>query len=490
MLNIYEVELAKRGLFNFAIATMSQFKPTWFHKSYYEVLSKFARGEIKHLMVFVPPQHGKSEGSTRRLPAYMLGKNPDLKFGIVSYSAPKARKFNREIQRVIDTLEYRTIFPDTALNSMNLATVAGGWLRNADECEIVGKRGGFKTVGVGGPLTGEPVDILILDDIYKDAKSAWSEIVRDNIEDWFNTVADSRLHNDSQVLIVFTRWHEHDLAGYLLEQEGRAEDGGKWHVVTYPALKLGAPTDNDPRQEGEALWQERHSLEKLSGIKNRDAHVFESLYQQNPKPIQGLLYKAFRTYKDLPSEATRRKAVVDTADAGSDFLCSIVYAPMVTGYYLIDVYYTQDGMEVTEDTTASQLTRYGVQDCRVESNNGGKGFSRNVERLCRGAGNTKTSFRWYHQSENKQTRIFTRSADVQNMIYYPEDWEWRWPEFARHVKNYMAEGKNKHDDAEDALTMIIEAETKQKVAEPMEQTPGGKQEDDWIRIKRMYGIEG
>lgn len=487
MLNIYEVELAKRSLLNFTTATMPRFSPTWFHKSYYEVLSKFALGEIKHLMVFVPPQHGKSEGSTRRLPAYMLGKNPDLKFGIVSYSAPKARKFNREIQRVIDTSEYRSIFPDTALNFMNLATVAGGWLRNADECEIVGKRGGFKTVGVGGPLTGEPVDMLILDDIYKDAKSAWSETVRDGIEDWFNTVADSRLHNDSQVLIVFTRWHEHDLAGYLLEQEGRVEDGGKWHVVTYPALKLGTPTGTDPRHEGEALWPERHSVEKLNGVRMRDGHVFESLYQQNPKPIKGLLYKVFRTYKDLPMDADRRKAVVDTADEGSDFLCSIVYAPTQTGYYLLDVYYTQEGMETTEEMTALQLIRFNVQGCVVESNNGGRGFARNVERLCRAKANTRTSFRWYHQSENKQTRIFTNSADIQNMIYYPEDWEYRWPEFARHVKNYMAEGKNKHDDAEDALTMIIEAEGK-KDTRIYEQPIGGKQEADLARIKRMYGM--
>jgi predicted phage terminase large subunit-like protein len=487
MLNIYEVELAKRSLLNFTMATMPRFSPTWFHKSYYEVLSKFACGEIKHLMVFVPPQHGKSEGSTRRLPAYMLGVNPDLKFGIVSYSAPKARKFNREIQRVIDTPEYQAIFPGTALNFMNLATVAGGWLRNADECEIVGKRGGFKTVGVGGPLTGEPVDMLILDDIYKDAKSAWSETVRDGIEDWFNTVADSRLHNDSQVLIVFTRWHEHDLAGYLLEQEGRIEDGGKWHVVTYPALKLGDPTEVDPRHEGDALWPERHSVEKLTAVKNRDGHVFESLYQQNPKPIKGLLYKVFRTYKDLPLDADRRKAVVDTADEGSDFLCSIVYAPTKTGYYLLDVYYTQEGMEVTEEMTAAQIKRFNVQHCTVESNNGGRGFARNVERICRTQSNTRTSFKWYHQSDNKQTRIFTNSADVQNMMYYPEDWEYRWPEFARHVKNYMAEGKNKHDDAEDALTMIIEAEGK-KDNQPYEITPGGKQEADLARIKRMYGM--
>ena len=211
---------ARTDLLPFTRATMPTFDPAEFHVRYYHVLTLFAEGKIKKLMVFMPPQHGKSEGSTRRLPAYMLGRNPDNKIAVVSYSAPKARKFNREIQRIIDTPEYAEIFPETRLNSSNITTVAGAWLRNADECEIVGHRGGFKTVGVGGPLTGEPVDTLIMDDIYKDAKTAWSAVVREAIEDWYDTVAETRLHNNSQQLIVFTRWHEKDLAGRLLEQQG------------------------------------------------------------------------------------------------------------------------------------------------------------------------------------------------------------------------------------------------------------------------------
>ena len=214
------VREARTDLLPFTRATMPTFDPAPFHKRYYSILTDFADKKIKKLMVFMPPQHGKSEGSTRRLPAFISGKRPDTKIAVVSYSAPKARKFNREIQRIIDSPEYAEIFPETRLNASNITTVAGSWLRNADECEIVGHRGGFKTVGVGGPLTGEPVDVLIMDDIYKDAKTAWSPVVRAAIEDWYDTVAETRLHNDSQQLIVFTRWHELDLAGRLLEQQG------------------------------------------------------------------------------------------------------------------------------------------------------------------------------------------------------------------------------------------------------------------------------
>ena len=171
------LELSRTNLLQFTYSTMPTFAPAGFHKRYYSILTDFADGKIKKLMVFMPPQHGKSEGSTRRLPAFLLGNNPDTKVAIVSYSAPKARKFNREIQRIIDTEEYRQIFPNTHLNKSNITTVAGAWLRNADECEIVGRRGGFKTVGVGGGLTGEAVDVLIMDDIYQNAKSAWSPAV-------------------------------------------------------------------------------------------------------------------------------------------------------------------------------------------------------------------------------------------------------------------------------------------------------------------------
>ena len=311
---------ARADLLPFTLATMPTFTRTEFFERYYSVLTAFALKRVKKLMVFMPPQHGKSEGSTRRLPAFILGKDPHNKLAVISYSATKARKFNREIQRVIDSPEYAKIFPQTKLNSSNVTSDAGSWLRNSDECEIVGARGGFKTVGVGGPLTGEPVDCLIMDDIYKDAKTAWSPVVRASIEDWYDTVAETRLHNDSQQLIVFTRWHELDLAGRLLKQQGEYSEANPngWVVVTYPAIKIGKPTKNDPREEGEPLWPERHNLEKLQSVRSRNPHVFESLYQQNPKPLEGLMYEnPFKTYDILP--ATQKKKVknyTDTADTG------------------------------------------------------------------------------------------------------------------------------------------------------------------------------
>lgn len=455
------VRESRTDLLRFTLSTMPTFDPADFHRRYYGVLTRFAHNEIKKLMVFMPPQHGKSEGSTRRLPSFILGERPDTRIAIVSYNAPKARKFNREIQRIIDTPEYQEIFPDTHLNSSNVTTVAGSWLRNADECEIVGHLGGFKTVGVGGALTGEPVDVLIMDDIYKDAKTAWSSTVREGVSDWYDTVAETRLHNNSQQLIVFTRWHEDDLAGTLLRQQGEyhpVDNPNGWVVVIYQAIKQGAPTDYDPRQEGEALWEERHNLEKLEAIRKRNPHVFDSLYQQDPKPSEGLMYDTgFAEYNIRP--ATKyciRKAYVDTADTGADYLCAIIYDETEIGNYLVDVLYTQKPMEYTEPTLASMLTKHLVQECVVESNNGGRGFQRSVERQCRLLGNAKTKFKWFHQKDNKEVRINVNSAAVQNLTFMPLGWTKLFPEFASAINGYMKVGKNPHDDAPDALTGTIE----------------------------------
>ncbi|BAR48170.1 phage terminase large subunit [Tannerella forsythia] len=462
---------SRENLLRFTLSTMPTFAPASFHQQYYSRLTDFAHGEIKKLMVFMPPQHGKSEGSTRRLPAFSLGLNPHKKIAIISYSAPKARKFNREIQRIIDSPEYREIFPDTRLNASNVTTVSGAWLRNADECEIVGCRGGFKTVGVGGALTGEPVDMLIMDDIYKDAKTAWSPVVREAVSDWYDTVAETRLHNDSQQLIVFTRWHEDDLAGRLLRQQGEYNEVDNldgWVVVVYQAIKEGSPTNYDSRQEGEALWEDRHSLYKLQSIRKRNPHVFNSLYQQDPKPAEGLMYeRGFTEYGIRPiTKYCIRKAYVDTADTGTDYLCAIIYDETEIGNYVVDVMYTQRPMEYTEPALAKMLTKHLVKECVVESNNGGRGFCRAVEKQCRISGNSITRFKWFHQKENKDVRINIHSASVQNMIFMPQGWIGLFTEFSNSVLGYLRVGKNPHDDAPDALTGTIERRKKRAESNP------------------------
>ena len=454
--------LGERNLLSFTRHTLPSFAPAPFHLAYYEVLTRFAIGEIKKLMITMPPQHGKSEGATRRLPAFVLGQDPDKRIAIVSYNAIKARKFNRELQRIMDDDRYYELFPQTLLAGQASYQEQGrrsrNYARNSDECEIVGYQGSFKTIGVGGSLTGEPVDMLIMDDLYKDASSAWSPVIRQNVADWYDTVASTRLHNDSQQLLVFTRWHMEDLAGRLLEQEGvydPIENPQGWLLVSFPAIQNRPPSEQDPRAEGEPLWPERHSLEKLLEIKGRSPTVFESLYQQNPQPSQGLMYEEFTCYTDLPSRSYS-VAYIDAADSGADYLCALFYKEAEDGNYITDVLYTKDPMEVTETTLTYMLQQHQVGRCHIESNNGGNLFVSNLQQRSWDTGNRLTRFNPFHQNQNKTARIFAASASVQKLIKMPLDWKKRFPKFARDLTGYLRVGTNAHDDAPDALTGSIE----------------------------------
>ncbi|MCP4052785.1 MAG: terminase, partial [Mesoflavibacter sp.] len=311
---------------------MDNFESEDYHINYYTLLDYFAKGIIPRLITSMPPQHGKSEGSTRRLPSYMLGLNPDLKIAIASYNDTFAKKFNRDIQRIIDSRIYKDIFPETKLTDNNRSN----YLRNANEFEVVDKLGGVKAVGRGGPLTGNKVDVMIMDDLYKDYMEANSPIIRDSVWDWYTTVVDSRLHNDSQQLIVFTRWHEEDLIGRL-EAMGKVKElksldqainkplkHDEWYKVNYEAIKQSGPTEIDTRNEGEPLWDSRHNKQSLLATMAMDVEKFNCLYQGNPESKEGLLYGPFKTYKELP-ELKIKKNYTDTADTGQDNLCSVCY---------------------------------------------------------------------------------------------------------------------------------------------------------------------
>lgn len=438
-------ELARRNIIDFTKYTYPKYEFSWFHEAYANKINEFAKGNIKKLMVFIPPQHGKSELSTRRLPAYLLGNNPELNVAITTYSDTIAKKFNREIKRIMNSNEFKEIFTEVELPSM-----MSNYTNSANEFEILNHKGNCKTIGVGGALTSQPVDILIMDDLYKDAMSAWSPVVRQNIEDWYDTVADTRLHNDSQQLLVFTRWHHEDLAGKLLKNEPE-----EWDVVVFEAIKDKINNPIDIREYGEALWPNKHSVGKLIKSRERNPHVFQSLYQQNPKPLEGLLYTEFKKYSTLP-EYTQVYNYTDTADTGVDYLCSIDYIEHNGLKYIIDVLYTQKPNEYTEPKQAQQLKDNNVNFCKIESNNGGRAYARNVERITKQLGNNRTIVTWFHQSKNKEARIKSNSSTVNNTIVMPDNWHVRWPEFYNDVTNYMAKGNNKNDDAPDVLTGMVE----------------------------------
>jgi predicted phage terminase large subunit-like protein len=457
-------ELARRHLRYFVQLTTPGYLFTGFHENYIKIIDAFAKRKIRRLIISIPPQHGKSQISTRVLPAYLFGLNPDYKIAIGSYSSTLAMSFNRDVQRYIDTDEYSGIFPNTKINSKRVVTV-DGWLRNASQFEIVNRKGSLMAVGRGGGLTGHMVDVMIMDDLFKDFEEGNSPIVRESAWQWYVNVVKTRLHNDSQELIVFTRWNEDDIIGRLekiekvitLESLDQLEnvDPFTWVKVNFEAIKESPQTEIDKRSFGESLFPERHSIEKLIDTKKLDAVRFQCLYQGNPLNKEGLLYDTFKTYSKLP-ETTANNNYTDTADLGNDYLCSICYSVGIdNNIYITDIVYTQEPMEVTERLVSAMIERNDTRLSYIESNTGGRSFARNIERMTR-----KCKITWFNQNKNKESRIKTNSSTVNKFIYFPDDWAVKHSLFHSHLVNFKSMfAANKHDDIPDVLTGIIEKET-------------------------------
>ncbi len=434
-----------------------------FHSTYYRLLQRFAEGSIRKLIITMPPQHGKSVGATTLLPAYMLGVEPDLRIAIASYSASLASKFNRRVQRILESEEYASLFPATTIKR---GTKPANYIRTADEVEIVGRDGVLLSVGREGSLTGNRVDCFILDDLYKDAMEANSPIVRENCWEWYTSVVKTRMHNTSRELIVFTRWHEEDLIGELcrLEQcvdfrswrDAEQLPPDVWLYLNFEALKCSPPSEIDPRQIGEALWESRHSAELLLGKRRLDAMRFECMYQGHPSSREGLLYgDNFAEYDSMPRDIVRWGNYTDTADTGDDYLCSICYAVDTDGIiYVRDVVYTREPMEVTEILVADMLNVMQTRFAAIESNNGGRGFARALQRLA-----PTTNVEWFHQSGNKEARILSNSATVLHSVRFPRGWRERWSDMYAHLTTYRRLFRsNRWHDAPDALTGVVERE--------------------------------
>lgn len=426
------------------------------------------------------PTHN-SLGSSRFLPSFLLGLNPDLKIVIGSYSADQAKTFNRDVQRIVNSEAYKAVFPDTFFNNGKVR-MDNVYQCNSEISEPVGHSGFVRAVGRNGSLTGKSVDVAILDDVYKDFNEANSKLIREQAWMWYVNVVRTRLHNNSQEIIVFTRWHEDDLIGRL-ENSGEKIvplksmsdldniPDGAWVQVNFPALKVGEPTELDPRQEGEALWPERHSKEELLAAKALDPVQFECLYQGSPTSAEGLLYGPFKTYVD-PNDygvLIRKGTLIDVADKGTDDLVAISYQIRKSPNTIfneqtkkfepimfllpVDVLMTPEGTEITKVSVPMMVNSNGTQLTWVESNNGGEQFANDIAKRMRCTVVT------YHTGANKESRIVSNAGAVMQSVVMPHDWETRWPRFHKAITHFLRNFiGNVHDDAPDALTAAVEKE--------------------------------
>lgn len=402
-----------------------------------ETLEDFMESDDNMMVLNVPPRHGKSR-TLSLFSDWLFGRDRNMKIMTGSYNERLAVQFAKGVRNTIATEKadesitvYSDIFPDTKIAygeaNMNLWALEGGYQS-------------YLATSPTGTATGFGARLIIIDDLIKNSYEALNDNALEAHYDWFTNTMLSRLEKNGKVIIVMTRWSSKDLAGRVLEQ--MPKDGYKVRHINMKAY------DN-----GTMLCDDILDVEAFERLKRTmSPEIASANYQQKPIDLEGVLYKLFKTYKELP-QFIKIWNYTDTADTGSDYHTSIVFGETHNHQaYILDVIHTQEGMEVTESLEAQQLDRLKVNVARIESNNGGEGFMRQVKRLTTG----QTVFKSFHQSKNKEARIYSNSAWVQENVFYPDDWANRWPSYFQAMKTYQAQGKNKHDDAPDATTGIAE----------------------------------
>lgn len=319
---------ARAGLLAFAEYTNPAYIPAPHHALIAAKLEAVERGEIKRLMITMPPRHGKSELASRRFPAWYIGRNPGKQIIAASYNSDLASDFGREVRNIVSSPEYSKLF-GTALAADSQA--ANRWHTDAG--------GMYVAAGVGTAITGRGADILLIDDPFKDREEADSEIRRGRVWDWYTSTAYTRLMPGGAVVIINTRWHDDDLSGRLLAE--MQDSGDQWEVLSLPAI----------RPDGSALWPEWYPLERLEQIRSvLPARDWNSLYQQNPIPDDGDYFKSdwLNDYDQLPDGLSVYGASdYAVTDGGGDYTEHGVFGIDTAGnVYVLDWWRGQTSSDV------------------------------------------------------------------------------------------------------------------------------------------------
>jgi len=331
--------LARERMEAFVRLTFPGYEWGWHHRLLCSRLDDLVAGRITRLMVFMPPRHGKSELVSRRLPAFILGRDPDASLIACSYSSDLASRMNRDVQRIIDSDEYRRIFPGTRLYGKNVRTIAdGAYLRNSDIFEVVGHRGVYRSAGTGGGITGMGFDVGIIDDPIKNRADAESATVQRGLWEWYTSTFYTRKAPRARILLTLTRWHVNDLAGRLLDLAANDPRADQWVVIDFPALCDRIAAD-DPRQTGEALWPARYPLDELERMRaGMGEYDWLALMQQRPPASMGVgvAYYAFGDENVKPVEFDPRYGLAWALDFNVDPMASVIAQKTGDGLTVLD----------------------------------------------------------------------------------------------------------------------------------------------------------
>lgn len=423
-------------------------------------LDKVVRGEITHLIINIAPRYGKTEIAVKNFMAYGLALNPASKFIHLSYADDLALDNSEEARDIVTSSGFQQLFPDVQIKKSSdskkkwytingggvYATAAGGQVTgfgagrvDSEDDELAEAISFFDQIaGFAGAL--------IIDDPIK-PEDADSDRIRERVNQRYDSTIKNRVNSrKTPIIITAQRTHERDLCGHVIEQDGLASEGGKWHVLSLPSIK----------EDGTALWPFKHTIEELLELKRNNEVVFERQHMQDPQPIAGKLFpRKFLQFYDPhtfnPANAEYIMAFADPANRGGDsFSCPFGFV-MGGEVYIHDVVYSTKGTIETIPATVEKCVSYRVNHLTVEGNFNWHQTGKEIR--------TEISERRpeceviiIHAKGSKETRILAQQSFIKMRFRFRSDWEQQreYKKFMENLTGYNVEGENDHDDAPDS----------------------------------------
>lgn len=411
-------------------------------------LEAVERGDIKRLMISMPPRHGKSMLASEFFPAWYLGRNPNHYVIAATYAQELADDFGRKVRDQIADPTFQGIFPGCRLKGDSKSSkrfhVSQGGESLSTELD-----GAYFAAGIGGPLTGRGAHLLLIDDPVKNREEAESETIRKRNKDWYTSTAYTRLMPDAKVVVIQTRWHEDDLTGWL-QSDHAHED---WTILSLPAL---AEAD-DPlgRDLAEPLWPEAYPADALDRIKRAiGTRDWTALYQQRPVPEDGEFFKReWICYYDQLPKHLRMYGASDyavTADGGDYTVHLVAGVDPNDDIYLTDLWRGRtDSLEWVE-ALLDLILRHRPLQWAEESGQ----ILKSLDPLITKRQAERKAFcyrKQFSSATDKPTRAQAiRGRMAQKKVYFPRHAEWTEPL----IRELLQFDSGKHDDQVDAMSLL------------------------------------
>lgn len=436
-------EQAKRlshgNLLAFTGFTKRDYQPAAHHNLMAHYLQQIEQGEITRLMIFMPPRHGKSELTSRRFPAWYLGRNPNKQIIAASYNSDLAASFGRDVRNLVSDELYQDVFPGMGLRQDSKA---------ADRWNTT-NGGSYLSAGVGSGITGHGADLGIIDDPFKDRAEANSQRIRDNVWNWYASAFYTRLMPNAAVVLTVTRWHEDDLAGRLIKAQ--ASGGGEpWTVLSLPAIATGP--DQLGRIEGDPLWPAWYPTDTLEKIKSTVGNYeWASLYQQSPYIEEGNIFKRhyWQYFREVPDYGLIIQSW-DTAfktGAENDFSVCTTWGMTGNNIHLLDVWKGRLEFPELKRKMVAVADRYNPDSILVEDKASGQSLIQELRR------STMLPIIPVKVDRDNVTRAYAITPLIEGgRVYLPE-----WATWKDEYINVMASfPSGAHDDEIDSTSQALE----------------------------------